>query len=134
MAGVLPLELELHKRPQGHGYVELQVDAENPFFEPGQTLRGHEFHYTALRQCPAGPPPTAFAVTRGTGAIDGRDGIVYKNVVAGYTHLHALGAPSWAPGLVDAARRWRDEPRAATSEYGEPGGRRREALRAGDQR
>jgi cobyrinic acid a,c-diamide synthase len=113
MSGVLPLELELHRRPQGHGYVELQVDAENPFFEPGQTLRGHEFHYTALRQCPDGPPPTAFAVTRGTGAIDGRDGIVYKNVVAGYTHLHALGAPSWAPALVDAARRWRDGPRAA---------------------
>jgi hypothetical protein len=26
------------------------------------------------------------------------------NVVASYTHVHALGLPQWAPGLVQAAR------------------------------
>ena len=47
---------------------------------------------------------TAFAVRRGTGCFEGRDGLVYKGVLASYTHLHASGAPSWARGLVRQAR------------------------------
>ncbi|HIJ57970.1 MAG TPA: cobyrinic acid a,c-diamide synthase, partial [Deltaproteobacteria bacterium] len=41
-----------------------------------------------------------FAMKRGSGVIHQRDGIVYKNVLATYTHLHALGAPIWAEALV----------------------------------
>ncbi len=107
-AGVLPLELELCARPQGHGYVELTVDAENPLFARGSELRGHEFHYTRI--VGGAPPPgiaTAFSVRRGTGCGGGRDGIVLENLLASYTHLHALGTPEWAPALVRAALRHR---------------------------
>jgi cobyrinic acid a,c-diamide synthase len=46
----------------------------------------------------------AFTMRRGAG-IDGKhDGLVYKNVLATYTHLHALGAPQWAEALVRRAR------------------------------
>ena len=103
MAGVLPVDLELSSRPRGHGYVELQVDRDNPFLEPGATLRGHEFHYTQLVRRDPGLD-TALRITRGTGCGDGRDGIVHNNVLAGYTHLHALGVPRWAPAMVRAAR------------------------------
>jgi cobyrinic acid a,c-diamide synthase len=41
-----------------------------------------------------------FSTVRGTGLQNKRDGIVYKNVLASYTHLHALGTPEWAPSLV----------------------------------
>jgi cobyrinic acid a,c-diamide synthase len=41
---------------------------------------------------------------RGVGFAAGRDGLVYKNVLAMYTHIHALGTPQWAPGLIAAAR------------------------------
>jgi cobyrinic acid a,c-diamide synthase len=41
---------------------------------------------------------------RGFG-IDGKsDGIIYKNVVAAYTHIHALATPEWAPAMVRKAR------------------------------
>jgi len=113
MAGVLPLDLELCPKPAGHGYVELVVDQDNPFFDEGQILTGHEFHYTRIE----GPTPspgivgsspaevyTAFEVRRGTGCGAGRDGIVYKNVLAAYTHLHAVGVPEWARSLVQRAR------------------------------
>jgi cobyrinic acid a,c-diamide synthase len=102
MAGVLPVELELCARPQGHGYVQLSVDTENPFFPVGTELRGHEFHYTRLREG-AELPPSAFRVLRGSGCGGGRDGLFHRNVIGGYTHLHALGAPQWAPGLVRLA-------------------------------
>ncbi|HWR73408.1 MAG TPA: cobyrinic acid a,c-diamide synthase, partial [Nitrospirota bacterium] len=52
-------------------------------------------------------PETVFGMRRGIG-IDGKaDGLVYKNIVASYTHLHALGTPEWAPGLVNTAREYR---------------------------
>ena len=43
-------------------------------------------------------------MTRGTGVCGHRDGFVYQNVLATYTHLHALGSPDWAPALVRQAR------------------------------
>jgi cobyrinic acid a,c-diamide synthase len=108
MAGVLPIEVELHPRPQGHGYVEAVVDRPNPFFPEGVALRGHEFHYTSIRVSDGDEVATALRLSRGTGALGGRDGIVYKNVLAGYTHLHALGVPLWAPSLVSRAAAYAD--------------------------
>ncbi len=46
----------------------------------------------------------AYRVTRGNGVDGHHDGLIYKNVLAGYAHLHALGAPDWAEGFVKAAR------------------------------
>jgi cobyrinic acid a,c-diamide synthase len=106
MAGVLPVDLELCARPQGHGYVEVEVDRPNRFFTRGMCFRGHEFHHTRISGDLSGVD-TALQVRRGTGCGDGRDGIVYKNVFAGYTHIHALGVPEWASAMVDAAEDYR---------------------------
>jgi len=147
MAGVLPFDVEVLDRPQGHGYVELLVDRPNPFFAVGAKLRGHEFHYsrivTAGSWQPAagsgdegggrlagegtgtvgsvtgpepkaqsrGPFPAACAVLRGVGIGGGRDAVVIHNVWAGYAHLHADGAPGWAPALIGAARRFQAKDR-----------------------
>ncbi len=105
MAGVLPFEVEVMPRPQGHGYALLTVDGPNPFFSQGTRLRGHEFHYSQVVLW-GEPPPTACAVERGTGCFPGRDAVVAGNVWASYTHLHALATPEWADGLVAAARRY----------------------------
>ena len=102
MAGVLAVDLELFARPQGHGYVEVMVDRTTPFFPEGTSLRGHEFHYTKVVEADRGVE-TAFEVVRGKGCFLGRDGIIYKNVLAGYAHLHALGVPRWAPAFVNCA-------------------------------
>jgi cobyrinic acid a,c-diamide synthase len=103
MAGVLPLRLAVESRPQGHGYMEVETDGESPFLPAGIRLRGHEFHYSrVLGGCAL---PTVFRVLRGTGLGQGRDGLRQGNTMASYLHLHALGVPRWAPGLVAAARR-----------------------------
>jgi len=104
MAGVLPVDIEVCDVPQGHGYVELEVDQPNPFFPVGLALRGHEFHYSRVVPDGSGPP-TACRVTRGAGTLRGRDGITLGNVWAGYTHVHALATPEWITGLIAAARR-----------------------------
>ncbi len=107
MAGVLPVSFKLKKRPQGHGYTLLRVIKKNPFFPLGIMVRGHEFHY-----CQVDPPledegGLVFQVKRGEGIDGARDGMVYKNTLATFTHLHALGEPLWVSGLINQARRFR---------------------------
>jgi cobyrinic acid a,c-diamide synthase len=105
MAGILPVDVEVFAAPQGHGYSELKVDTPNPFFPLGASLRGHEFHYSRIVSDPA-QLVTACATTRGAGCAPGRDFIVTRNVMAGYTHFHAAASPEWAEGIIQAARRY----------------------------
>jgi cobyrinic acid a,c-diamide synthase len=50
MVGVLPVVFAWGKKPQGHGYTEVETVAENPFFSVGDSFRGHEFHYTYVQE------------------------------------------------------------------------------------
>jgi cobyrinic acid a,c-diamide synthase len=109
MTGVLPVVFGFSKKPQGHGYTIVQVDRANPYFESGTFLKGHEFHYSTVEMLEAGENDLVFAMQRGNGIRAGRDGLCRKNVLATYTHIHALGTPQWAPALVAQARRYRDK-------------------------
>jgi len=104
MADVLPVRFGFTARPQGHGYATARVTQPNPFFEPHQTLKGHEFHYSKVLECRADERELVFEMTRGNGIINSRDGLCINNVFATYLHIHALGTPQWAPALVKCAR------------------------------
>jgi len=106
MAGALPVVFGFGVKPQGHGYTVLETVGNNPFYPVGETLRGHEFHYTYTHSSTAALN-FAFRVHRGHGCDGENDGICHRNVLACYTHVHALGTESWAPALVRAARRFR---------------------------
>jgi cobyrinic acid a,c-diamide synthase len=110
MVGALPCEVEVCDQPQGHGYVLAEVAAENPFWGIGTQLRGHEFHHSRLARL-NGVPPLAYRLARGAGLGNQQDGLVYRNVLASYTHLHADGSPGWAEGLVGRARQYAQERR-----------------------
>lgn len=109
MAGVLPVRFSFSKRPQGHGYAMVKVTRPNPFFTPGQTLKGHEFHYSKAMGEDFADCGLAFEMVRGAGLAAGRDGLCRRNVLATYLYIHALGTPQWAPALVDQARRFRQQ-------------------------
>ncbi len=106
MAGVLPIVYGFSLRPQGHGYTVFRVERENPFFAVGEQLRGHEFHYSKVVEFRAADEAMAFSMERGKGLVRGRDGIVYRNVLATYSHIHAAGTPQWAPALIRQARKF----------------------------
>jgi cobyrinic acid a,c-diamide synthase len=105
MVGVIPSDVQVSKKPQGHGYVVADVVDENPLFPVGLTLRGHEFHHSNLVS--SKDLHFVYRMQRGQGVSGNNDGVVYKNVFASYIHLHALGTPEWATGFVSLMRKER---------------------------
>lgn len=103
MTGALPVTFSMEKRPQGHGYTLLEVEGENPFYPVGRVLKGHEFHYSRVLSLEEGRAHFAFRVKRGAGIIEKRDGLCHRNVLATYSHIHALGCEEWAEGLMRKA-------------------------------
>jgi len=104
MVNIFPMTFDFHKKPQGHGYTILEVETDNPFFPVGMQIKGHEFHYSKAIDFTGEMGRFAFAVQRGVGLLDHRDGICFKNVMATYTHIHALGTTTWAGALIEKAR------------------------------
>ncbi len=103
MVGLLPIIFGFSKRPQGHGYTVFEVEKPNPYFKPGTRVRGHEFHYSNVLEWRGKPADLAFRMIRG-GGLDGKgDGVCYKNTLATYSHIHALGTPSWAEAMVQVS-------------------------------
>jgi cobyrinic acid a,c-diamide synthase len=103
MVQALPIDFQLETKPQGHGYTRLEVVEANPFYPAGTTLKGHEFHYSRVTRFDLNPTSLAFVMRRGTGILDGKDGVCYKNILATYSHVHATGTPAWAEGLIRRA-------------------------------
>lgn len=104
LAGVFSVKFSLEKRPQAHGYTMLEASAENPFYQKSTVIKGHEFRYSKVMDWDGDPDKLAFSVNRGVGFANGRDGLVFRNVLALYTHVHAIGTPEWSKGLVRKAR------------------------------
>ncbi len=107
LAGVFPVDLDIARRPQAHGYSVLRVEGENPFYAAGTEIRGHEFRYSRVLAWDGVPERLPLRVVRGTGFAGRREGLVHRNVLALYTHVHALGTPEWAPAFVARARAFR---------------------------
>jgi cobyrinic acid a,c-diamide synthase len=102
MAGLFPVDLTVHRKPVGHGYASVVVDAPNPFYAVGASIRGHEFHYSGPIG-EAGAVESCLKVESGVGVGGGRDGLVFANTLACYVHVHADGVGEWASSLVSKA-------------------------------
>jgi len=109
MAGVLPVVFGFSKKPQGHGYTVVSVEHENPYYKIGSEIKGHEFHYSKVLEWRGTDQDLAFGMKRGAGFINKRDGVCYKNVLATYTHIHALGTPLWAEAMVRNAMAYKNK-------------------------
>ncbi|WP_066634108.1 cobyrinate a,c-diamide synthase [Desulfolucanica intricata] len=106
MVGILPFDIQMINKPQGHGYMNVEVVTDNAFFNKGTVFKGHEFHHSKVINLDYEKLNFAYKVTRGWG-IDGKnDGLVYKNVLAAYNHLHALSVKEWAVNMVKQAKEY----------------------------
>ena len=105
MAGVIPGDVVMHDKPVGRGYVRLKETQQFPWpsNHPPEIVRAHEFHYSSLDNLPK-DLRFAYTVERGYGVNGTHDGIVYKNLLASYTHLRSLNSYNWAARFVERVR------------------------------
>jgi cobyrinic acid a,c-diamide synthase len=103
MVGALPCDVTMHRRPKGHGYVILETTGLAPWLAAGREVRAHEFHHSTVANL--GKVAFAYRLKRGEGIDGSHDGLLHKNVLAAYTHLHAAGDPQWARSFVSFVRR-----------------------------
>ena len=102
MAGIFDCNAEMNGHRHGPMYVKASSSPSN-FIFPGEDIRAHEFHYSALSPVPEGP--YAFMLKRGIGLGNGSDGAISDHAVGTYMHQHALSTKDWGAKMVDAAER-----------------------------
>ena len=90
LTNILPVDIQMAEKRRALAHAEVEAVRDCAIVRLGDTLRGHEYHYsTASVERDA---RFAYRVTKGDG-IDGRDGIVESNVLASYLHTHVYSMP-----------------------------------------
>jgi len=101
MVGFLPFKTKMHERFQALGYCVYKAIKSNVISVRGETIVGHEFHYSEV--IPKGKLEFAFRVKRGKGVDGEHDGVVRKNTLANYIHVHVLSNPNLVNRLIGIA-------------------------------
>jgi len=87
------------------GYRLARAAGESWLLPGGETVRGHEFHYSVWEGRPADLPPAWLLLPR-SGEGDARpEGARLGNLWASYVHLHFAARPGLAERVVGACRR-----------------------------
>lgn len=102
MVGAIEADVLFYKKPVGHGYSNLKTLA-GSWLNIKNEIQGHEFHYSELINL-SNDVNFAYQIIRGCGVDKVHDGIIYKNLIASYTHLHAVTVPEWATQFVNFIR------------------------------
>ena len=104
MVGLFPAETVMRKTSMTLGYRTVTCSRHCMIDEEGLTARGHEFHYS--RVVATGPLHYACELHDAQGQLAGQDGLVTRNVLALYTHVHFSSTPKMATRMLAAARRF----------------------------
>jgi len=102
MVGAIPADVEFQEKPVGKGYVELRTVPGKGWFQTSRPIKGHEFHYSRLVNL-GSDIEYLYRMERGVGVDRINDGIIHRNVIAAYSHIHAGVVPEWAEQFVGFA-------------------------------
>ncbi|MCW8827863.1 MAG: cobyrinate a,c-diamide synthase [Gammaproteobacteria bacterium] len=105
MVGIVPGDCVMHEKPVGRGYARIVETGLGPWpqSQSGRRMQVHEFHYSSLENLPDNLQ-YAYKMERGYGIKDGRDGFIYKNLLANYVHLRDVQGNHWTRRFIDFVR------------------------------
>ncbi len=86
MAGILPADVTMCDRYQALDHVELEAIEGTLTARAGETIRGHEFHYSSADV--DADARFAFETTRGDGIDGDHDGLTEYDSLGTYVHVH----------------------------------------------
>ena len=95
MVGAIPVSSKINSPRLSLGYRTVRALEDNPVLRRGETVRGHEFHWSVLDNSSA--TANAYEILdRGPR----REGFLRRDLLASYVHLHFGALPSIAPRFV----------------------------------
>ncbi len=103
MCGVLPGHSQMGKRLTRFGYCEATALRDTLLARKGETLRGHEFHYSDF----SGPLPAAFDCCKwrdGVAISRWQGGVQHQATFASYLHVHFAQRPALLNHWLTLAR------------------------------
>lgn len=107
MASVFPFEIEMKKRAH-LGYREIVLKEDSILGRKGDNLRGHEFHYSGIKQSSVNTPQSAvgncYTIFNNKGQNIGSEGYRFKNTLASYVHVHFGSNPAIAENFMKNVR------------------------------
>lgn len=109
MVGALPGSVRMTDRLQSFGYATLTTQRDTIVANAGETIRGHEFHYSTWDHAVPGRN-AAYRLSRPR-TMSRLEGFANANVLASYLHVHWLAKPRWAQQFVAAAQHWSQQSR-----------------------
>jgi cobyrinic acid a,c-diamide synthase len=91
------------QRRQSLGYVEVRLTEDSLWGARGQTLRGHEFHYSELLGTPARDSgwQTIYEASYRRQERPAREGFQRGSILASYIHLHFASRPEAVRRFVE---------------------------------
>ncbi|WP_207264161.1 cobyrinate a,c-diamide synthase [Desulfovibrio sp. Huiquan2017] len=106
MAGVYPVRAEMGDKFRALGYREITAREDTVLGPAGTTARGHEFHYSSIRDHDHDADPDAlhpvYTLSGRKGPLDIPEGFVVGKTLGSYVHLH-FGSNSAIPRAFVAA-------------------------------
>ncbi|WP_128103878.1 cobyrinate a,c-diamide synthase [Paenibacillus sp. DCT19] len=105
MAGIVPAHVQMQTKRAALGYREASAVQDSFLLEKGDTLRGHEFHYSTMTYHDTDTIPYAYE-TKGMRGLK-PEGYNSGHILAGYTHVHLGSNPGAAYRWVEHCRMYR---------------------------
>ena len=108
MTGCFPFSAQMYSRMKALGYREITLTKDTIIGPSGQTIRGHEFHYSELNKSESNMD-TVYRLTDRVGVHKPPEGYYTNRTLGSYTHLHFGSQPQVAQHFVTACAAYRDE-------------------------
>ena len=103
MAGLVPGKARRGTR-RIVSYVHGHLAKDSPLGRAGEHIMGHEFHHSEMVIDQKANVDYAIRLERGTGIINGWDGIKMGNLVACYSHIHSASFRGFPANFLRACR------------------------------
>ncbi len=108
LCSCFPFSCSMLPRLKALGYREVQLETETLLGPPGETIRGHEFHYSQLTS-PSDLVGRVYRKHSRKGREQEREGFVVNKTLGSYIHLHFGSNPQAAESFVNSCREFAEE-------------------------
>ncbi|MBW1841044.1 MAG: cobyrinate a,c-diamide synthase, partial [Deltaproteobacteria bacterium] len=108
MAGCFPFVTTMFDCLKSLGYREITLTKDTIIGKSGQSIRGHEFHYSEITEFSENTE-TVYQVSPRKGLKRTREGFLVNNTLGSYTHLHFGSFPDAAGSFVASCLKYQQK-------------------------